>query len=82
MSYIVYLGGLVAAVIAVVGAGVCMLLPALAIYWLATRLGEQYQLVGIGAGILLSVFGGGYIWMASFARFMDWFASICCSLAV
>lgn len=82
MSYIVYLGCLVAAVIAIVSAVVCVFLPALAIYWLATRLGEQHKWVGLGAAILVGVFGGGYIWMESFARFMDWFASICCSLAV
>ena len=82
MSYTSYLGSLAGAFVALVGAVVCVLLPALAIYWLATRLGEQYKWVGIGAGILCGAFGGGYIWMAAFTRFMDWFSSLGCSLTV
>ena len=81
MSYTFYLGSLAASFVAIASAGICAVLPALCIYWLATKLGEQHKWVGLGAGILVGVFGGGYIWMATFARFMDWLVSLGYQLA-
>lgn len=71
MNYMIYLYALSVGIVAGVGSVVLLLLPIVGIYHLVTKFCKQRKWVGIVASVLFGVFGGGYLYMMAFSRYMD-----------
>lgn len=76
MSYMIYLYALAAVAVAGVCCAVFLLLPTACVYYLASKYCKQRKWVGIVTSVLLGVFGGGYLYMTVFGRFMDYLCMI------
>ena len=72
MSYTIYLGALASLVVAAVGGGAFVVLPVFGIYRLSTKLEGKCKWFVLALGDLCVMFGGGYIYMTFFCRFMDY----------
>ena len=76
MNYAIYLYSLVAGAVAGICFVVFLLLPTAGVYYLATKFCKQRKWVGIITSVLFGVFGGGYLYMTVFCRFMDYLCMI------